>query len=157
MQEVIDKFWNSGFCFGLIEWAESQSFADISSKPVWERGTESMIVFEDQKLANSIFEKIEKKLPQQNSYGRLMGVDDYLRLFRFNRGIHNFSPNNFTRSGKEKIFYRLFVLLNGKTEFEIPNIESVSGKAILTNNPVSFQLNSKGSFYLLMVDITYRK
>ena len=160
MEQVFERFWNKSFCQGLIEWTDTNSFYDISSKPLWERNTDSKIVFEDQKLADLIFSGIKEKLPQENAYGRLMGVDDYLRIFRFDKGLHNFSPEKYSRSRKEEIFYNLLILLNGKSDLTNQNklnISAEAGKAILLSTPISIQLNNSANFYLLMADITYRK
>jgi hypothetical protein len=160
MEQVFERFWNKSFCQGLIEWTDTNSFYDISSKPIWERNTDSKIVFEDQKLADLIFSGIKEKLPQENAYGRLMGVDDYLRIFRFDKGLQNFSPEKYSRSRKEEIFYNLLILLNGKSDLTNQNkldISAETGKAILLSTPISIQLNNSANFYLLMADITYRK
>jgi hypothetical protein len=157
MHQILDKFWSRSFCYGLIEWADSQSFGNNSAKPYWERSTENMIVFEDQKLADKIFEKIKEKLPPENSYGRLMGADDYLRLFRFEQGLHCFTPKDFSRSHKEQIFYRLVIMLNGQSELTDLNVRAEAGNAILTTNPFPIQLDNRANFYLLIADITYRK
>ena len=160
MEQVFERFWNKSFCQGLIEWTDTNSFYDISSKPLWERNTDSKIVFEDQKLADLIFSGIKEKLPQENAYGRLMGVDDYLRIFRFDKGLQNFSPEKYSRSRKEEIFYNLLILLNGKSDLTNQNklnISAEAGKAILLSTPISIQLNNSTNFYLLMADITYRK
>jgi len=127
MHQVLDNFWSPASCFGLVEWAESQSFADKIQKPLWERGSDAMIVFEDQQLADAMFEKIIKKLPKENSFGRLTGIDDYLRLFRFDSGLHFFNPNDLTRSRNEKIFYRVFVMLNSQSELKDFSISAASG------------------------------
>jgi hypothetical protein len=160
MEQVFERFWNKSFCQGLIEWTDTNSFNDISSKPIWERNTDSKIVFEDQKLADLIFSGIKENLPQENSYGRLSGVDDYLRIFRFDKGLQNFSPEKYSRSRKEEIFYNLLILLNGKSDLTNQNkldISAEAGKAILLSTPISVQLNNSANFYLLMADITYRK
>lgn len=157
MYQILDKFWSSSFCLGLIEWAESQCFTDTSPKPLWEQGSDNMIVFEDQKLAEGIFAKIKEKLPQENSYGRLMGSDDYLRLFRFDSGLHFFNPVDFLRSSKEQIFYRVVIMLNRKSELTELNLRAEAGNAILATNPFPIQLNNNANFYLLVADITYRK
>lgn len=160
MEQVFERFWNKSFCQGLIEWMDTNSFHDISSKPIWERNNDSKIVFEDQKLADLIFSGIKEKLPQENAYGRLMGVNDYLRIFRFDKGIHNFKPDQHSRSRKEEICYSLLILLNGKSDLinlEKLNISAEAGKAILLSTPVSLQLSNRANFYLLMADITYRK
>ena len=158
MEQVFERFWNKSFCQGLIEWTDTNSFYDISSKPIWERNTDSKIVFEDQKLADLIFSGIKEKLPQENAYGRLMGVDDYLSIFRFDKGLQNFSPEKYSRSRKEEIFYNLLILLNGKSDLTNKlNISAEAGKAILLSTPISIQLNNSANFYLLMADITYRK
>lgn len=162
MQLIFDNFYTKSFCHGLIEWADSQSFCHEGSKPIWERGNDSRLVFEDQKMADAIFDKIKENLPQENSYGRLSGVDDYLRLYRFGRGFQLFNPEDLTRSRKEKIFYRVLIFLNcSKKQMTLSldnrSLEIIAGTAILYSNPCPFNLENSEHLYLLMADVLYRK
>lgn len=162
MQLIFDNFYSKSFCHGLIEWADSQSFCHLGSKPIWERGNENMIVFEDQKMADAILDKIKENLPQENSYGRLSGVDDYLRLYRFERGFQHFNPEDLTRSRKEKIFYRVLIFLNGSKKqmtlsLDNRSLEIKAAAALLYSNPCPFNLENSEHLYLLMADVLYRK
>jgi hypothetical protein len=162
MEQVFERFWNKSFCQGLIEWTDTNSFYDISSKPIWERNTDIKIVFEDQKLADLIFSGIKEKLPQENAYGRLMGVDDYLRIFRFGRGSQLFNPEDLTRSRKEKIYYRVLIFLNDSKKqmtlsLDNTSLEIKAGTALLCSNSCHLNLDNSANLYLLMADITYRK
>ena len=162
MQLIFDNFYTKSFCHGLIEWADSQSFCHLGSKPIWERGNENMIVFEDQKMADAILDKIKENLPQENSYGRLSGVDDYLRLYRFERGFQHFNPEDLTRSRKEKICYRVLIFLNGSKKqmtlsLDNSSLEIKAAAALLYSNPCPFNLENSEHLYLLMADILYRK
>jgi hypothetical protein len=162
MQLIFDNFYSKSFCHGLIEWADSQSFCHLGAKPIWERGNDSRLVFEDQKMADAILDKIKENLPQENSYGRLSGVDDYLRLFRFDAGFQLFNPEDLTRSRKEKIFYRVLIFLNGSKKqmtlsLDNTSLEIKEGTALLYSNPRPFNLENNGHLYLLMADILYRK
>jgi hypothetical protein len=162
MQIIFDNFYPKSFCHGLIEWADSQSFCHLWSKPIWERGSENVLVFEDQKMADTILDKIKENLPQENSYGRLSGVDDYLRLYRFGRGFQLFNPEDLTRSKKEKIFYRVLIFLNGSIKqktlsLDNSNLEIKAGSALLCSNPCHLNLENSEHLYLLMADVLYRK
>jgi len=162
MQLIFDNFYTKSTCHGLIEWADSQSFCHEGSKPIWERGNENMIVFEDQNMADAIFDKIKENLPQENSYGRLSGVDDYLRLYRFGRGFQLFNSVDLTRSRKEKICYRVLIFLNGSKKqmtlsLDNTSLEIKAGTALLYSNPRTFNLENSQHLYLLIADVLYRK
>lgn len=167
MQLIFDNFYTKSSCHGLIEWADSQSFCHLGSKPIWERENDSRldpiaIGFEDQKMADAILDNIKENLPQENFYGRLSGVDDYLRLYRFERGFQLFNPEDLTRSKKEKIFYRVLIFLNGNKNqmtlsLDNTSLEIKAGTALLYSNPRTFNLENSEYLYLLMADVLYRK
>jgi hypothetical protein len=113
-------------------------------------------------MADNILDKIKENLPQENSYGRLSGVDDYLRLFRFDSGFQLFKPEDLTRSKKEKIFYRVLIFLNGSKKQKTLSLDNTSleikaGMALLYSNPCPFNLENSEHLYLLMADVLYRK
>ena len=153
-------------CLGFIDWAESLNFEDNSSKPLRERGNDALIIFEDQKLSDKIWEKVSHRLPSENNFGKANGLNDYFRLYRFLPGMTEQLPERakYVRSPNETAVFTLIIFLNSKFEAaeiitEGQKIIPETGMSLIFDNSEahSFLPLTKGIKYELRTDVVYRR
>ena len=161
---ILKDVLNKQQCLGFIDWAESLNFEDNSSKPIWERGNETLIIFEDQKLSDKIWEKVSNLLSAENNFGKANGLNDYFRLYRFLPGMTEQLPERakYVRSPNETAVYTLIIFLNSKFEAAQITGQTIfpeTGMALIFDNKEapSFLLLTKGIKYELRSDVVYRR
>lgn len=126
------------------------------------------VMFDDDNLANSLFQKVKHRLPDE-FYGRqIFGANERFRCYRYKPGMR-FAPHadgSYERDELEKSFYSFLVYLNddfegGETNFftepEV-SIKPKAGSGLLFQHPLLHEgaIVNTGIKYVARSDIMYR-
>lgn len=126
------------------------------------------VMFDDQDLANSLFEKARQHVPERMLNCRLVGANERFRCYRYKPGmrfaVH--SDGSFERNESERSFYTYLIYLNGdfeggETNFAtVPelSIKPVTGLGLVFQHPIIHEGAEvlSGVKYVARTDLMYR-
>ncbi len=126
------------------------------------------VMFDDKELANSLFQKVKHRLPEEFRGRRIIAANERFRCYRYKPGMR-FAPHadgSFERNETEKSFYTFLVYLNddfvgGETNFftqpEV-SIEPKVGLGLLFQHPLLHEgaVVQSGVKYVARSDIMYQ-
>ncbi len=127
------------------------------------------VIFEDQSLAATLFDRIRPKAPPEIHGMRLVGANEMFRCYRYKPGMR-FAPHAdgaFVRNDDEQSFYSFLVYLNdgftgGATTFitkpEVA-IQPETGMGLLFQHPIIHEGSVVTSWvkYVARSDLMYRR
>ncbi|MBL8810178.1 MAG: 2OG-Fe(II) oxygenase [Planctomycetaceae bacterium] len=127
------------------------------------------VIFEDQSLADLLFERVRPQAPPEIHGMRLVGANEMFRCYRYKPGMR-FAPHAdaaFVRNDDEQSFYSFLVYLNdgftgGATTFitkpEVA-IKPETGMALLFQHPIIHEgsIVKSGVKYVARSDLMYRR
>lgn len=127
------------------------------------------VIFEDQSLADLLFERVRSTAPSEIHGMTLVGANEMFRCYRYKPGMR-FAPHAdgaFVRNSDEQSFYSFLVYLNdgfegGATTF-ITNpevaIQPETGMALLFQHPIIHEgsVVNSGVKYVARSDLMYRR
>jgi hypothetical protein len=125
------------------------------------------ILFFDNELATSLFNKVKTFLPKYEEGFELIGLNEMFRIYKYSIGerfkMHR--DGSFKRSEKEQSRYSLIIYLNddfegGETEFkDLFKVEPKIGTALCFRHPHKHEgkLIKEGNKYVLRTDVMFRK
>ena len=125
------------------------------------------ILFFDNELAASLFEKIKIFLPNNEDQFEAIGLNEMFRIYKYSKGerfkMHR--DGSFKRNEKEQSRYSLIIYLNddfegGQTEFrDLFKVEPKIGTALCFKHPYKHEgkLIRNGNKYVLRTDVMFRK
>jgi prolyl 4-hydroxylase len=124
------------------------------------------ILFFDNDLAISLFDKIKTFLPTNEDDYEAIGLNEMFRIYKYSKGerfkMHR--DGSFKRNEKEQSRYSLIIYLNddfdgGQTEFrDLFTVEPKTGTALCFRHPHKHEgkLITKGHKYVLRTDVMFR-
>ncbi len=124
------------------------------------------IIFDDNRLAASIFERARAVLPARLKEWTLSGLNERFRFYRYEAGQYFkwHHDLNFKRSETESSFFTLLIYLNadyagGHTAFRFADITPEPGMALLFPHLIPHQgaAIDAGIKYVLRTDVMYKK
>ena len=127
------------------------------------------VIFEDQSLADTLFDRIRRKAPPEIDGIRLVGANEMFRCYRYNPGMR-FAPHAdgaFVRNDSEQSYYSFLLYLNdgftgGATTFitkpEVA-IQPETGMGLLFQHPIIHEgsVVISGVKYVARSDLMYRR
>lgn len=125
------------------------------------------ILFFDNELATSLFDKIKRCLPNNDDQFEAVGLNEMFRIYKYSKGerfkMHR--DGSIKRNEKEQSRYSLIIYLNddfegGETEFrDLFKVELKIGTALCFRHPHKHEgkLITNGNKYVLRTDVMFRK
>lgn len=122
----------------------------------------------DEAFAETIFHRSKHKLPPTIFNGKLVGINELFRCYRYKPGmkfaLH--ADGSYQRNHSERSFYSFLIYLNeveegGNTDFIVEPEISISpktGLGLIFQHPIQHEgtLVTKGIKYVLRTDVMYR-
>ncbi|KFF22522.1 prolyl hydroxylase family protein [Chryseobacterium sp. JM1] len=168
---LIEDFLTSNACDEYIAMAQEKVFEEakinmngrqMMSKGI--RNNDRLMVF-DNNLAEDLFRKAAKFLPQEHENYKLQNFNEMLRVYKYSPGqrfkMHR--DGSYIRNEHEKSFYTFMIYLNddfegGETEFEnLFTVAPKKGSALVFYHPVRHEGKTliSGNKYVLRTDVMY--
>lgn len=142
---IIENIFPASFCHGLIEWAESNGFDN-----------ENSLVFEDEKLADFIWEKLLSCLPENNDLKRI-GINDIFRIHKIIDGQFPVADiQDYIRYKNEGVEYPVLILLNSNISLKQKNNSFKSSTLLAFEAPEKLKCNISGTLYYLKTESIIR-
>lgn len=177
MQEVakhilaIDNFISEQECRDFIESSERKGYEE--STVITESGTKRIenirnnyrILFKDETLAKSLWEKLKDHAPAKIGNSVAIGLNEMFRFYRYENGqqFKKHVDESFIRNNEEASYYTFMIYLNdnykgGETRFDDAEIKGQAGMGLifLHSLPHEGTAVTEGVKYVLRTDIMYR-
>ena len=172
MKQIIENFFDDKECQRIIKLGYELGY----EKPTIKTSTGNVIkesvrnngraIYQNKKFADELFDKIKKSLPQEISGYQLKGLNEEMKIYRYEKGqrfkMHTDVP--FVRGKNEKSLLTIMVYLNedfegGATWFMDGSVEPKTGNALIfTQSLLHAGAEVKeGVKYAIRTDIMYEK
>lgn len=177
-QKLSDKIWLlEGFlspkeCEDLIFFSESKGFEEaevsLSSGSKMMKGVRNnyRLIYEDQQLAQKLWDKLAPFCPTQLDHWQVVGLNERFRFYRYEKGqrFKRHIDGRFQRNPQEESRITFIIYLNddflgGETKFDDLSVQPKTGTALCfiheqkhEGMPILSQ-----SKYVLRSDVIYRK
>jgi prolyl 4-hydroxylase len=124
----------------------------------------SRVILDDQELANSFFDLIKDKLPEEIDGYRLKGLNEQLKIYKYEPGeefkLHKDAP--YIRNDNERSFLTMLVYLNdgyegGETFFTSGTVKGNTGDCVIFRQKLlhaGLKVTS-GVKYAIRTDVMY--
>lgn len=169
----VDGVLSSSECATAIREAEQRGFAEapitigpgrFAMRP--DIRNNRRVMWDDEALAEMIFERLESALPASIGGFRLHGLNERFRVYRYTPGQRFYWHRDgaYQRSPDERSFLSLLLYLNegfegGATEFDDRAVTPRTGRALAFSHPLHHQGAEVhvGTKYVLRTDVMYRR
>lgn len=168
---VIESFLDTASCSRFIEWSEQEGYEE--AKVNWQGRQVMMknvrdnarLLFKNEDLAASLFERIRHFCPDEIGNARLLGLNELFRFYKYEPG-QKFKMHRdgvYERNETEFSVLTLLIYLNetfegGATSFETTSYQPKTGAAMLFPHPLRHQgdVLISGIKYVLRTDVMYK-
>lgn len=172
MKLVIDNLFTEEECKNLIETGYNIGYekptiksaeGDIIKESVRNNGR---AIYNNQEFADELFKRIKDSLPEEISGHTLKGLNEELKIYRYEKGqrfkIHTDIP--YKRNEKERSFLTVMVYLNeeftgGQTWFMDGTVTPKTGSALVFTQSVMHSGGEvkEGVKYAIRTDVMYER
>lgn len=169
---TVDNFFSKEECLHWIQKSEALGYEEaqvtMGRKQIMRKDIRNneRLIYDNEELAASLWERIEPFVPQETHLGRACGLNERIRFYKYHPG-QEFKPHqdgSFIRSFYEWSSYTFMVYLNedmegGETKFTQQSIQPQTGKALIFKHELLHQGCPilSGLKYVLRTDIMYRR
>jgi prolyl 4-hydroxylase len=168
---IIDKFFSEQECDQLITDSEKMNYSEATvetekgSRVITDVRNNHRVLYNDEKLAARLWERLEKYVPAQIGNSRAVGLNELFRFYKYEPGqqFKRHIDESFIRNEVEASYYTFMIYLNegyagGETRFDDVAVNGEKGKALvfLHSLPHEGSEVTRGIKYVLRTDIMYR-
>lgn len=172
---TIENIFNADECKTLISYIENNNplpapiNTTFGEKHKPDVRNNDRVMLKSLELAEKIYNKIKKKLPQKIFDHKLCGLNELFRCYRYKPGMR-FAPHSdgaFQRNEFERSFYTFLIYLNevqagGETQFLVEpelSFRPEAGLGLLFQHPIVHEgcEVTSGVKYVIRTDIMYLK
>lgn len=169
---LIEDFLSIQECDAFIEKGEQVNFEEakvnVDGRQVKIKGIRNneRVLFKDEFLANSLFEKMKSFVPKTMELYEVSGLNELFRIYKYSKGqrfkMHR--DGSYQRNEQECSFFSFLIYLNedfegGETYFEKGiNVKPKTGSVLVFKHPLRHEGKSliSGIKYVLRTDIMYK-
>lgn len=168
---AVNNFLSSEDCARCIDMSEEKGYekavvnTEKGTKIVENVRNNNRILFKNQQLASSIWEKIGNYVPAKIGNSYAIGLNELFRFYKYESGqqFKRHTDESYIRNENEASYYTLLIYLNedyqgGETIFDQLSIKVTTGMALwfLHALPHEGAAVTEGVKYVLRTDIMYK-
>jgi prolyl 4-hydroxylase len=168
---IIMNFWDKQKCADFITKSESEGYQNakihtsIGQKVVKSVRNNKRVMYENNELANEIWETLKEFAPKQIENKKAIGLNELFRFYRYKpkEEFKKHIDQSYIRNNSECSYYTFMIYLNdnfvgGETTFPHNIIKPVQGMALIFLHSIEHAGSpiQQGTKYVLRTDIMYK-
>lgn len=168
---TIDNFWTKQECEDFIIMSETIGYTPATvttekgQKLVNEVRNNNRVIFNDDQLADKIWQELKSFAPSQFGNSKAIGLNELFRFYKYQVGqqFKKHRDQSFIRNDIEASYFTFLIYLNdnyegGETTFNDFVIQPKQGTALIFQHDLEHEGSSvkQGIKYVLRTDIMYR-